>query len=1779
MEGGDLRVMAAIEERVVAMKFDGNQFLSGIQASLTALDKLNKGLKMQEGTKGLQNLGAAAQAQHGALKNVEAGIQGIADKFKAMGVVGMAALSNVTNQAIFAGQRIVKSLTLQPIMDGFREYETNINSIQTILSNTQAAGTKLKDVTTALDELNTYSDKTIYNFSEMAKNIGTFTAAGVGLKPAVAAIKGIANLAALSGSNSQQASSAMYQLSQAISSGRVSLEDWNSVVNAGMGGTVFKRALALNAEKMGTLKDGAVKLVGPMKNVTIAGKSFKDSITAKPGQESWLTSDVLTRTLSQFTGDLTDAQLAAQGFNAEEIKAIQSQAKMANNAATQVKTLSQLLGTIKERVGSGWAETWKVIFGDFTEAKGLFTGVSDRIGKMVDASSKARNKFLTDWKANGGRDSLISSLGNAFDALLSVIKPIKEAFRQIFPATTGKQLADMTKSIERFTANLKIGGTTANNLKRTFAGFFAVIDIGWTIVKEFVKTVFSLLGVATKGSGGFLAFTAGIGDWLVKVRDAIKQGDGIKNVFKAIGSVLAIPIKLIQKLAGFLGSLFKNVDGSAATKGIDKLSEKLAPLGDLGKVISTVWGKTLTVMTNVMGFLRKAGTWISDTFGGLGEQISNAFSGLNFKDILAGLNTGLFAGLLLMIKNLISGDGLGGIMENISGAFDNLTGSLGAMQNTLRAATLLQIAIAVGILAISMNVLSKIDAAGLARAGAAITVMFTQLLGAMLIFEKTSGFVGFAKMPFIAASMILLAAAVVILSSAVTKLAALDWNGLAKGLVGTTVLIGALIVAMKFMPNPAGMIASSIGLILLASAIKILASAVTDLSGLSWEELGKGLGGVAVLLTGLGLFTKFATLNKGGLLAGAGLLLLAAGIKILASAMSDFAGFSWGEIGRGLVAMAGSLTLVTLALAAIPPTAPLAAASVLITAIALKKVADVLDQMGAMSWGAIGKSLTAMLGALTILTLALTIIPPTAPLGAAGILIAAIALKQVADVLDQMGAMDWGSIGKAMVALGGSLLIIAIGVTAMTGALGGAAALLVVSAALAILTPVLVTLGGMSWGELGKGLLGLAAALTIIGIAGALLTPVIPTLLGLGVAVGLIGVGMALAGVGVLAFATGLAVLAGVGVAAQAAVVGIVGGLIGLIPKVVEAIGRGLILFAGVISTAGPAMTKAMTVVILSLLGAINKTGPKIIDTLYRMLTALVSTMNKYVPNLVNAGAKLIVAILNGIAKNIGKIVTAATDVIVAFIKGVSANQGRVIDAGVKLIISFVNGLAGAIRRNQSEMNAAGRNLAMAIIDGMTGGLGSGVGRIVSKAKEVASSALNAAKSVLGIASPSKEFEKIGRFVNDGFRKGLDGNKKQVYAAFFGLKKMLADLRNESSKDVDALEAKLKKLQKAGASKKKQASTKKALAQAKKEEAASKQAYNMLSKHLDDEATALGRLANRYDLVTKKLETAKQTLVDAIKTRDDYKQQVTDQYSDMASAGADTKLTDYIADLKKQVEDTKTFANAIQRLRSLGLNDESYKDLLAAGPAALPFVQELLVGGKGAVDEINRLGKELDSVGGSLGKSASTALYQAGVDAAAGLVKGLQNQQKAIEKQMDKIADAMVKAIKKKLGIKSPSRVFAQMGAYSAKGLAEGLDKSAIDVIKSSENLATAAVKTLGKSLSNMDKMTLGGVNMTPVIRPVLDLTDIQKNAGKINGLLPSAKMNVSAAYSNAAGVAADVRSTQGDDEYAKTASGMKTVTFTQNNYSPKALSQAEIYRNTKNQLSVAKGALEPNAR
>jgi len=1336
--------MSAIEERVVGMRFDNKQFSDGVRATISDLAALKSSLKLDGAAKGLESVAAAGKNVQ--LGHIGAAVDSLTEKFKTLSVIGLTALTNITNKAFNAGTALVKSLTVDPVKAGLQEYETNLNSIQTILSNTKWQNTNLDQVNKALEELNLYSDQTIYNFSEMARNIGTFTAAGVKLDVATGAIKGIANLAAISGSNSEQASTAMYQLSQALAAGKVSLMDWNSVVNAGMGGKVFQDSLMETARAHGVAVDDIIKKQG----------SFRDSL-----QEGWISAEILTETLSKFTGDLTAEQLKSMGYTDKQIAQIIEMGKTAQDAATKVKTFSQLVSTLQEAAGSGWAKTWQLIFGDFEQAKTLWTNVNNVLGKFISASADARNKVLGDWAALGGRTVLIEAIGNAFNALLSVLRPIRDAFRDVFPATTGKQLYDLTVAVRDFTSGLKLTSTGAQELRRIFAGLFSVFGIGWDIIKQVAVTLAHLFGVATEGSGGFLSAAAKVGDFIVNLREAINKGKALEVIFGAIEKVLKGPIQLVGLLGKALAKMFSGFDAIGASKSVTGFVAKLEPITKLGDLAATAWKGLFAILGGVWDVFYPLAGKMADFFGKLGGMISGALKGVDYNDILGSISTGMFAGLIMTListfRKFVGGDSIFG---SIKDSIDQLTDTMQTMQNTLRAATLIQIAIAIGMLTLSVNALSKIDSEGLTRALTAMTVMFTQLFASMVVFEKVLDLDKLAGMAKLAFGMILLGAAIDVLTIAVTRLAKLDWNGLARGLVGVITLLAGLTAAMRFMPATEGMIATGTGLVILAAAIKILASAVTDLSGLGWEEMAKGLVGVGTLLAALTLFTKFAVMDKGGILQGAGLVLLAASIKILASAIKDFIQFNWEQIARGLTAMAGGLTLMSAALYMIPPTAIFSGAGVLITVASLGLLADAMAKMATMSWGGIGKAMTELAGALTLMSLALIMIPPSSVASAIALVGTAAALLVVAQVLEQFGAMSWGEIGKAMTVLAGSLILITTAMMFATFAVPGAAAILIMAAALAILTPVMLTLSQMSLGEIGTALLALAGAFTVLGLAGLLLAPVVPFLFALGAAILLIGAGVALTGVGILALSTGITALSVAGAAGTAVLVGMVSALIGLIPMALTQIGLGLVAIAKVIITSAPVFAQAIITVISSMLDLVNTLLPKFVIVATNIITLLLQTLVNLTPKIVQAGCNIVISILTGIANNIGMMVQRGVDIVVNFINGVSAGIPRVIEAGVNLILNFINSLTNAINGHSAEMGAAGGRLAVAIVSGMVNGIRAGVSQIADAARGVAESALNAAKSFLGINSPSKAFTEVGRFSSMGFANGLEQYSK-----------------------------------------------------------------------------------------------------------------------------------------------------------------------------------------------------------------------------------------------------------------------------------------------------------------------------------------------------------------------------------------------------------------------------------
>lgn len=1452
-----------IDERVVSMQFDNKQFETNVQTSLGTLDKLKQSLNLTGASKGLENVSSAAKRFD--LSGIGNAVENVKYRFSALEVMAVTALANITNSAVNAGKRLVSAFTIDPIKSGLEEYETQINSVQTILANTESKGTTLDDVNNALDTLNKYADKTIYNFTQMTRNIGTFTAAGVDLDTSVNAIQGIANLAAISGSNSQQASTAMYQLSQALASGTVKLMDWNSVVNAGMGGQVFQDALKETARVHGIKIDEMIKKQG----------SFRETL-----QEGWLTSEVLTETLQKFTlttEGLTEEQIKAnremlksKGYNDEQIDAIFKLGETATDAATKVKTFTQLMDTLKEAAQSGWTQTWELIIGDFGQAKELWTSVSDVFGELINKSADSRNKLLegamtSNWdklikkineagvetsdfeeklktiakdngydidklvekygslekafksgaissdilkkaidgikktsdglkgkgnilesvtgtfkvgqtsedvkkieealkslgytltgkdgidysgdgyygtltrdavkafqKANGlkitgivdeetlnslkkatseignmsdaaadttedmydlvngvtelgGRELLLQSFKNIFKGILSVVRPIKAAFRNIFPPMTSEQLYKLIAGFEEITSKFKLSHDQMLKLSRTFKGIFSVLKIGRDAIFAVGGAIGKLVSNNLPGFiDGVLSVTAGIGDWLTNLGKATDKTNIFGNVIDKIVGFLQGAIDKIKDFGSFIKDIFsfgnEDSEDNPVEKIIgdsDKLAKKVEFLEKLKSTIGNIWN-------SVKGFGEK----IVEIGAELGKALVDVFRGGDINNLLKVINGGLLASLLIGIKKFFkqftgsAEEGFGlfeslkGVFGNISGVLDSVKNSLTAWQQSLKADVLMKIAKAIAILAASIVVVSMIDPDKLSASLGAITMLFADLIGSLAIFDKMGGkFSGAAKSIGVMQG---LAVSVLILAFALKTVSDLDSKQLVTGIVGIFLLMGMVIQSAKAMSSIKGKaMKGASGLILFAVAIKVLASAVKDLSTLSWDELAKGLSGVGVLIGEISAFLNNTKLSGKAIPTAIGIVVLAGALKLLTYVCKDFAQMSVKQLVKGL----GAIGIVLAELAVFANLSG-NAKHIISTGIALvligsamKIFASAVADFSKMKWDEIGRGLAAMAGALISVAVATRLMPSNMIGTGIGLIVVAGALVILATALDKMKGSSWDEIGRGLATLGGSIAILAIGLNFMTGTLSGSFALIVAAGALAILTPCLKALGSMSWTSIAKGLIAIAGAFAVIGVAALVLGPIVPAIIALAGAVALIGVAALAFGLGVAAIAAGLtalvAVTAGGATAIVAALTIIITGIINLIPSVIAAIGQGIVEFCRVIGESATAIGEAITAVILATVQLLVESVPEIANGAMQIITGVLNALVEYTPQIIESLFNFIIAVLDGFAAKLPELIQSVVNVFMSFFSGVvEALKG--VD-----VSTLINGIVG----------------------------------------------------------------------------------------------------------------------------------------------------------------------------------------------------------------------------------------------------------------------------------------------------------------------------------------------------------------------------------------------------------------------------------------------------------------------------------------------------------------------
>lgn len=1410
-----------VDERVVKMQFDNTQFEQNVQTSIGTLASLKQALNFDKTSKPLEGLNEAVKNNN--LPSLGAAVDAVGSRFSALEVVAITAISNITNSVVNKLKGALDAVTMRPLKDGFKEYETQMDSVQTIMANT---GKGVGEVNASLDTMNTYADKTIYNFQEMAANLGRFTAAGTELETSQQAIMGISNLAAVSGSNSQKASVAMYQLSQAIAAGSLKLQDWNSVVNAGMGGKVFQDALQRTAQHMldanVQVKDASGNMISYKEAIGGTTTSIKDMIAEEGSfreslKNGWITTDVLTETLRQFqlnvetTEDYENAvkSLVESGYSEEEAKQIADMAKTAMDAATKVKTFSQLIDTTKEALGSGWTKTWQIIFGDFEEAKELWTGVSNVLNGFIDKTSDARNNLLQSWKDLGGRTDLIESFKNVFAGLQNVMQPITKAFGEVFKPLTGETLANATKRLRELTSNFKLSDEAASKLHDVFHRLFSIIHGAGSAFATLSKLIDPLVEVFKAFFGIFLDIVSELGQGLTLFSDTASQSDVLAtavnfacNALLSFAGIVRNAWSTVKEFYGTIKESFLTPGLTNAQEVISGLSESVISVKD--KLIGAISGikaslgnggvfeKIKTVFEWIKEFAGKVVSALKDVF----KQISEAF-GPNTVSIFDNLINILTAGGIgLLLKNLFKLKGAFSISETIETfkeGIETLKDTLAAFQLKVKTDALLKIAIAVGVLALALLILSSIDPEKMNTGLKGMTAAIAELVGALSVIDKLK--TDPKSMVTNATGMILISIAVAILAGAVKKLSSLNLEELGKGLVAVGVLLKMISQFLNgtYFENK-GAIGSAIGILILSVAIRILATSVSYLGSLDLAVIGKGLLAIGILLAELGAFTKLVSGSKKMFSIGLSLIFVAASMKIFASAMQDFGSMDWDIIKKGLVSMGGVLLETGVLLNLMPKGSASKGFSLILIAASMLMVAKAFEKFGVMDWTQIEKGLGSMAGSLLIMSIALNLLPKGAGLKAFALVTTAKSLLIVGDVLEKFGAMEWDQIKKGFVAMGASLLELSIALNIIQGGIIGAIALLIVAAALAVLTPILITLGKLKWSQIGKGLLAIAGAFIVFGVVGAILGVLSPLLIlfGLGlaaVAAGLVllGASFGVVGVGLLTLARAITVIPAaingiVLVLASLAnqIVPLIGVLISklleeflnLLPQITETIIAACSSILEIITSVAPMIYEAVVSILLSLLQVIADNIPLIVSAVVNIIVSILNSIRNALPTILLEIAGIIVTVLSFIKTIIPQIVILVGEIIVAFLNAVASQIPAIINAAFNLIIAFIDGLASAIDGNTDSLVKAIEHLMNAIINAAVKLLKSSVGTFLSYGGKLIKAVINGIKEHgPDVAKKVGEFlKKAISWIKSQLPTWLEAGKKLIIKIVNGIK-------------------------------------------------------------------------------------------------------------------------------------------------------------------------------------------------------------------------------------------------------------------------------------------------------------------------------------------------------------------------------------------------------------------------
>ena len=1103
--------MSSVDNRIVKATFDNKNFEKNAQNTLKTLDALDKGMKLDGAAKGLSSLEKAANGM--SLDGVTFGVQSLADRFSTLGIVGMTVVQNLTNSLLDFGKNVLRKIW-DPIVEGGAKRAMNIEQ-----AKFQFEGLGM-DVEAAMKQANYAVTDTAYGLDEAAKAAAQFAASGMEAGDAMGkALRAISGTAAMTNSSYEDIARIFTTVS---GNGRLMGDQLNQLSSRGL------NAAATLAKAMNTSEESVRKMVSKGQ---ISFEMFYTAMDDAFGEHA-------TKANETYSGSLANIRANLARIGAEVATPYYQNMIPVNNA---------LILKLKE-------------------IKNALTPTYEALSNFMEAMSKVTVSAINSLHAGtvaatvGNLASIFINLGTG---ILSVINPIQEAWNQVFPVTTENLLVRATTAIANFFGKFKMGEKSAENLKRTFAGLFSILQIIWKAFQFLGEVVGKVLGLFSFGSTGLigrlLETTATFGDFLVALNESIDSSEVFEKALQKVGEFLDMVKERVLFFAGkgwkamtdFASGLNLRIPNKDEVLGFfSMLWDKIKLLGPMfqsaGNAVKNFFSKFSAPDVDFTKFGEKVGNTlknIGNFFKSVGQGIKDAFKDVTFGDVANWIKTALIAAFGVLeigvVKTILDvGKKTKSIIDSFSDVLGGLTGVLEGMQSKLKAEALINIAKAIALLAASLLILTFTTPDKLTASSAAMVALVGGLILVMNQMSKLVNNKDIGKMSAVSGALILLSVAVGILALSVKALAKLELAKLAQGLVAVIIMIAALVAAAIMLEKHASaMITSAASLTAMAKAVKKLATsiiiitlAIKILGSMSWGELLRGMTGFVVILGGLAGF--FALMPKPEKITKMGASLMAMGVAlvIFAAAFKILATMSWEGLLKGMLAFVGIFGGLLLFFKLLPNPASIAAmgASLLAISVALTIFALAFKIIATMSWEGIAKGLVTMAAALLILVGIMYIMPGALP-GAAAMIVMAVALGLLAGVLILFGLIPMSvieqgltSLTKAFIVFGTAGLIL--GILSPLLLLAGAALMMFGTSLLfAGVGLVLITVAMAAFSAMGT--IGIPMML-LFGVAAAALGLASPLILAFGVALTVLAVAITVAAVGFLALGLGLLVFA-----------------------------------------------------------------------------------------------------------------------------------------------------------------------------------------------------------------------------------------------------------------------------------------------------------------------------------------------------------------------------------------------------------------------------------------------------------------------------------------------------------------------------------------------------------------------------------------------------------------------------------------------------------------------------